>query len=120
RAQARKRAEEKGARGPQRRGHRRAERNQSLRAIHGSLRSESSFSSTSRKAACAGWIFTRAISRSKNPARSTSGKLCFRPERGGHSISKRLLRSAAGSQSPSNAQACTLFPLFSRTLPSGR
>jgi hypothetical protein len=39
-----------------------------------------------------------AESISNHSARSTSGKLCRRPVRGGHSISKVLLMSAAGSK----------------------
>src|SRR5262249_40970492 len=49
--------------------------------------------------------------RSNQPPRSTSGNRCFRPDLGGHSSSKVLLRSCAGSQSPASAHTCTCLPL---------
>ena len=49
-------------------------------------------------------------SRSNHSARSTSGNSCSLPLRGGHSISKVLLASAAGSNSASAAQASTTLP----------
>src|SRR6185369_2544756 len=67
-----------------------------------------------------GCIFSRASSTEKNAARSISGNSRVLPERGGHSISKVLLRRTAGSQSPSKAQAVTFFPLLCLTLPKGR
>src|SRR5579859_7082306 len=42
--------------------------------------------------------------------RSISGISSNLPERGGHSILHLLLTSLAGSQSPSTAQALTIFP----------
>src|SRR6201994_3377981 len=48
----------------------------------------------------AGSIFRRAVERSKNSARSISGNSCLRPDFGGHSSSKVLLRIWVGSQSP--------------------
>ena len=68
--------------------------------------------SWSRKAIWAGLILRRAVSRSKNSARSTSGKVRNFPERGGYSIVKVLLTMAEGSQSPSKAQAWTSLPAF--------
>src|SRR6185369_2608534 len=57
-------------------------------------------------------------SESPNPApRSTSGISNFLPDRGGHSISQKLLLSLPGSQSPSNAHAFTIFPLVCLTVP---
>ena len=76
--------------------------------------------SASRNGACAGRIMRPACSRSKNAALSTSGKLCRRPDRGGHSISKVLLVMFSGSQSPSAAQASTSLPLRYVAAGSGR
>ena len=71
----------------------------------------------SRSSTCPDSIFVRANSISNHSARSTSGKLCLRPLRGGHSISKVLLVSAAGSKWPSPANAMTRFPPRCRTSP---
>lgn len=46
--------------------------------------------------------------------RSISGKFCLFPERGGHSISNRLLEKVPRSKSASIAKAWTVFPLFWR------
>src|SRR4030095_10466143 len=54
--------------------------------------------------------FFRASFERNQPARSISGKRALLPDLGGHSISKRLLTSFAGSQSPSTAQAWTILP----------
>ena len=63
----------------------------------------------SRNSAWADSILVRASSISNHSARSTSGKLCRRPLRGGHSISKVLLVSAAGSKWPSRNQTEATF-----------
>jgi hypothetical protein len=60
----------------------------------------------------------RANSISNHSARSTSGKLCRRPLRGGHSTSKVLLVSAAGSKCPSPPNAMTRLPPRCRTSPA--
>ena len=60
----------------------------------------------------------RACSGSNHSARSTSGNSRSRPLRGGHSIAKVLLLSAAGSNSASAAQASTTLPALWRTEPS--
>src|ERR1043166_5608337 len=64
-------------------------------------------------------IFSRASSGENQPPRSTSGKDCIRPERGGHSNSNKLLFTLAASQLPSTAQASTSFPLGCLKVPSG-
>ncbi len=64
-------------------------------------------------------ILSCASGIANHSARSASGKCCFVPPRGGHSISKRLLRNAAGSKSPCRAKAVTIFPLGWRWVPSG-
>src|ERR1700761_1942878 len=64
----------------------------------------------SRNALCAEWIFARAVSIVNHSARSTSGNSWILPDRGGHSIEKRLLRIDPASQSPSMAQARTNLP----------
>ena len=51
-----------------------------------------------------------ASSMENHAARSISGNLWCRPERGGHSIENVLLTIAAGSASPSNAHARTILP----------
>ena len=43
-----------------------------------------------------------------------------RPDRGGHSVVVVTLETREGSQSPSNAQACTSLPLRCVIVPSGR
>jgi hypothetical protein len=48
---------------------------------------------------------------------STSGISIRLSERGGHSITKVLLTSLVGSESPSKAHAMTTFPLLWRTEP---
>src|SRR4051812_36809067 len=53
-----------------------------------------------------------------HPARSISGNCWRRPERGGHSISKLLLRTAPASRSPRAAHAVTSLPPFCTTVPS--
>src|SRR5262245_7245244 len=70
--------------------------------------------------AWAGLILARAVWGSNQAQRSTSGKVSRRPEPRGHSVVIRLLRTAAGSASPSQAQAWTRLPAFCLTLPSGR
>ena len=65
----------------------------------------SAASSRSRNTACPFRIFLRASSSVNQAARSSSGNSCRRPDFGGHSISKLLLRSFAASQSSSTAQA---------------
>ena len=57
-------------------------------------------------------IRIRASTGSNQATRSISGNAVVRPERGGHSISKVLERAAAGSTSPSIAQAWTTLPPF--------
>ena len=48
------------------------------------------------------------------------GEGCLMPERGGHSNSKVLLfTGSVSSQSPANAHACTVLPLFCFTEPRG-
>src|SRR5262249_23533862 len=78
----------------------------------------SAWSSRSRNGACAPLIFFRAASRSNHATRSISGKVCVRPDRGGHSISNVLLTASAGSRSPSAPQARTTLPDFWRISPS--
>jgi hypothetical protein len=59
------------------------------------------------------WLFrirSRASSRENQAARSASGISMVRPERGGHSMRQVFETSAAGSQSPSKAQAETSLP----------
>src|SRR5215218_1567083 len=72
----------------------------------------------SRSSTCPDSNFVRANSTSNHSARSTSGKYCRRPLRGGHSISKVLLASAVGSKRPSPANVMTRFPPRCRTSPS--
>jgi hypothetical protein len=67
-------------------------------------------SNRSTKAICPLRIFRRASAIPNQAARSISGKVRLRPERGGHSISKVLLWMSAGSQSPSMAHARTTLP----------
>jgi hypothetical protein len=55
-------------------------------------------SNRSTKTICPFRIFRRASATPNQAARSISGKVRRRPERGGHSISKVLLRMSAGSQ----------------------
>ena len=55
-------------------------------------------------------IFRRASSGENQAARSTSGKDCRRPLRGGHSISKVLLEMRSTSRSPSRAKPSTCLP----------
>src|SRR6185312_3434831 len=52
----------------------------------------------SRKAACAGRIFSFAASTPNHSARSTSGNALRRPHLGGHSISNELLIRFVGSK----------------------
>jgi len=52
-------------------------------------------------------------------AASTSGKVCNRPLRGGHSSEKVFPAIVAGSKSYSSANASTSLPPFCLTLPSG-
>src|SRR5262249_53920637 len=75
-------------------------------------------SSRSRNGACAALIFLAASSRTNQPTRSISGKVCIRPERGGHSISNVLLVAASGSRSPSAPHATTCLPDFCVISPS--
>lgn len=70
---------------------------------------------SSRIGAWPGLIRRRASSNANHPARSTSGKRCCVPDRGGHSIVNELLRIVAGSRSPAKIQAVTRFPLGRRT-----
>src|ERR1051326_1526088 len=62
--------------------------------------------------------FSRASSGENQPPRSTSGKDCIRPERGGHSISNKLPLTLEASQLPSTAQASTCLPLGCLKAPS--
>jgi hypothetical protein len=58
-------------------------------------------------------ISSNGRSRSNHAMRSSSGKVCIRPDRGGHSISKVLLDGVAGSRSALDqrgAQARTILP----------
>jgi len=64
-------------------------------------------------------ILRRAVARSNHSARSISGMVTRLPDRGGHSISQRLLRTSAGSRSSSTAQAWTILPPACRTIPRG-
>src|SRR5213080_17737 len=68
----------------------------------------------------AGRIFCRASAGENHCARSTSGKDALRPLFGGHSSSKRLETSVAGSKSPSSAQAVTILRPAWTTSPRGR
>ena len=52
----------------------------------------------------------RASPNENQSARSTSGNSCWRPDFGGYSIEKVLLRIAWDEQSPSTAQTRTIFP----------
>ena len=52
--------------------------------------------SRTSSSACAGLSFSRASSSPNQPARSTSGNSCMRPERGGHSIVNVLLAIGVG------------------------
>src|SRR2546423_6682514 len=73
----------------------------------------------SRNSICAWLIFSLAKSAGKNSARSISGKSWVLPERGGHSIANVFeRRTKSGGNSPSNAQARTVFPPFCFTVPS--
>src|SRR5579862_4080611 len=84
-------------------------RKQSLRRVGYTIRARSN--SRSRNVRCPGSKRDLASSTVYQHPRSTSGTSICRPERGGHSIKQVLLRSLSGSQSPSNAQAVTIFPL---------
>ena len=80
-----------------------------------------SVSLPARRAAAAG---LEASSRAPRQASSTAlprlpGKRCSRPLRGGHSISNSIERIAAGSRSPSTANASTILPPAWRTVASG-
>src|SRR5437764_11849024 len=73
----------------------------------------------SRKGTCLDFNLRLAALSEKKHARSTSGKLWFFPERGGHSSSNRFdLHSKGSGKSPSNAQACTILPPFCWIQPS--
>src|SRR3954453_17420376 len=61
----------------------------------------------------------RASARLIHCASATSGKLCRRPLRGGHSTSNVFERMPAGSRSPSAAKASTLLPPAWRTVARG-
>ncbi len=66
--------------------------------------------SRSSSGRCPALIFSRASSSVNHSARSTSGKTCRLPLRGGHSISKLLLRMLCVSISSSAANAVTNLP----------
>jgi len=68
--------------------------------------------SRTSSSACAGLSFSRASSWPNQPARSTSGNSCIRPDRGGHSIVNVLLVIASASRSPAAAYAVMTLPLF--------
>ena len=73
----------------------------------------------SRKGTCLDFNLRLAALSEKKHARSTSGKLWYLPERGGHSSSNRFdLHSNGSGKSPSNAQACTILPPFCWIQPS--
>ena len=73
----------------------------------------------SRKGTCLDFNLRLAALSEKKHARSTSGKLWYFPERGGHSSSNRFdLHSNGSGKSPSNAQACTILPPFCWIQPS--
>src|SRR5882757_9638023 len=73
----------------------------------------------SRKGTCLDFSLRLAFFSEKKHDRSTSGKLWYFPERGGHSSSNRFdLHSNCSGKSPSNAQACTIFPPFCLIQPS--
>ncbi len=55
-------------------------------------------------------MYAKACGSGNQAPRSTSANCTKRFDRGGHSISKALLRSSVGSQSPSKAQAETCLP----------
>src|SRR5712671_760151 len=79
--------------------------------VDGGTRSGTMSARASKKLTCPFVNFSRASLRLNQPALSISTNDAFRPDFGGHSISNSLLTSAAGSQSDSNAQIETIFPL---------
>src|SRR6185369_13239834 len=94
-----------------------------LALLLGRLRAGTRYSACSSRSSKGRWaamILRRASSSESHSMRSISGKSCLRPDRGGHSISKVLELSRAGSQSPVKAQAKMRFPLFWTISPSGR
>ena len=97
---------------PQRRAAQPARRDRARR-LEQRRQSGAAASSHSRSASSSGrWpatILACACSSVNHAARSTSGNDCVRPECFGHSISNMLLRTSAGSISPSAANACTVF-----------
>ena len=66
----------------------------------------------STNGACAAFRRRRASSGSNQATRSISGKAVIAPTSGGQRIEKVLLTAAAGSRSPSSAQAWTILPPF--------
>ncbi len=73
-----------------------------------------------RRSRKATWPFTsssRAVARSAQANRSSSGNSCCRPDLGGHSTVKVLLTAAAASRSPSTAQTRTCLPPDWATVP---
>src|SRR4051812_37939483 len=60
-------------------------------------------------------IFFIAAGRPNQPIRSISGNCFFWPERGGHSISNKLLENPDRSKLASKVKPCTVLPLFCRT-----
>src|ERR1700693_3700701 len=75
------------------------------------------FFSLGRNSNSAGCILSLAASSVKKSARAISGNVVILPDLGGHSISNALLFRKEGSQSPANAQACTVLPPLCCTLP---
>src|SRR6188472_994181 len=83
------------------------------------LRSVRAARKRSRKGTCLDFNLRLAALSEKKHARSTSGKLWYFPERGGHSSSNRFdLHSNGSGKFPSNAQACTILPPFCWIQPS--
>lgn len=76
--------------------------------------------SRSRNPACPGTIRFLALSRLNQPARSTSGNSCRRPDFGGHSMENVLLRAPSGEQSPSTAHTVIALPVGCVICPSGK
>src|SRR5262245_35930487 len=78
----------------------------------------SSAARRSRKARWAGLIFSAAGARGNQAARSISGNVLERPERGGHSSVKVLLTRAVASRSAATAKPWMSLPPACRIVPS--
>ncbi|CPU67267.1 Uncharacterised protein [Mycobacteroides abscessus] len=87
------------------------------------LRAGSRASSSSSRSSSGTWPATtspRARASANQPARSSSGNSCMRPERGGHSSANVLLAIVVTSRSASRAHAATSLPARWRTVPRSR